>query len=145
MAAQTGKEDKTILLDKSIYQEVVNRLSSGLYEEGGIIGTENGVISHFEKDITPLLSSEKCYIPNTDYLEGVIDAWDSKGIGFAGIIHSHLKNPYPSNEDLDFVREAISLNVLSDIILGIVLISDSTLHLYSVTKSDFTKLEYKIV
>ena len=145
MAAQTGKEDKTILLDKSTHQKVLIMLSSERYEEGGIIGIENGVISHFEKDITPLLSSERCYIPNTEYLEGIIDAWVSKGIGFAGIIHSHLKSPYPSNEDLDFVRETISLNILSDLTLGIVLISDSTLHLYSVTKNDFTKLEYKIL
>jgi len=145
MAALTGKEDKKIHINKTVYEAIINSLTESEFEEGGIIDIKNNVISHFKKDVTPLLSSEKCYIPNTEYLEDVIDDWCDCGISFAGIVHSHTKNPQPSNEDLLYAQETIEYNRLTNIILGIVTTSDSTLHLYNVTSNNFTKLEYTII
>ncbi|MBQ7820880.1 MAG: hypothetical protein IJ391_01165 [Clostridia bacterium] len=133
-----------LLISQKTYKNVVNLLVSPKFEQGGIIGTKNGVISFFELDITPSVCSPRSYSPNCKMLEKTIEIWREYNIIFAGIVHSHHQNIEPSSEDIYYMRQIISTNNLSQILLGIVLTPKKTLTLYSVTKNNVIKQDTRI-
>lgn len=63
--------------------------SVGNNEEGGILGEQNGSITHFYYDNDPYKSEPNIYLPNAEAFNTVISEWEKHGIKFAGLIHTH--------------------------------------------------------
>lgn len=134
-----------LYIKKTVFTKIDKFFSTSKLEQGGIIGIKRDVIFSFEEDIAPRFNSRKIYYPNTDYLERIIAKWETDRIIFGGMIHSHNINPSPSNEDIQYIQDILSINCLSELLLGIFLKRDNTLLLYSVNESNVCKIDYKII
>lgn len=100
---------------KKTYQKIFDRFSNCLFEEGGIIGGVNNIITQFEFDIGIPNDNAGCYIPNVDKLNKCICEWQKQNINFYGIIHSHINNyGNLSNDDIKYIKRimfSISENI----------------------------------
>lgn len=133
------------LVFNHIYYDIIKSLTSEATEQGGIIGEKNGVICYFEKDLHPSFTSQKSYIPNSNYLENIIETWNSDSIVFLGIIHSHRINPNVSLQDVEYARQLLLLNNYNKIYLGIVVKETMSLHMYSITPVEYTEVKINII
>ena len=89
----TFRSDKkrTITIKKSVYDEIISILGKKKPELGGMLGysSDQSVIDSFVFDKDAKVNSVE-YTPNTDFLNNVLNnEWASKGIYFAGFVHSH--------------------------------------------------------
>lgn len=64
---------------------------AGLFppEIGGLLGEEDGIISHIVIDKGKSGYKTCSYVPDVSYLNEQIQLWECKGIKFVGIFHSH--------------------------------------------------------
>ena len=78
-----------MLIERSIYEHILNNVPKKPPEVGGILGAKQGMIiqAYFDNG----LSKEKycCYEPNTFLLNSVIQNWQEKNIDFVGVFHTH--------------------------------------------------------
>lgn len=110
-----------IVIDKKCQNKIMDFFGEKKKECAGVIGiNDNGVITEFEPDIAPILSSKSCYIPNANNLEKIINIlWNKKDVNFAGFIHLHLYNNEISEEDIVFFKELKRINHMDKIFCGI--------------------------
>lgn len=90
---------------KKAYKQIVDSFANCLFEEGGIIGGVNDIVTRFEFDIGIPGDNKGCYIPNVGKLNKCICEWQKQNINFYGIIHSHI-NHYGdlSNDDIKYIK-----------------------------------------
>lgn len=75
-------------------------------EVGGILGGENGIIKYAiidigEKACTNIIQ----YVPDVSFINHQISIWNSNGIDFCGIFHTHSKKwPTLSLEDKNYIK-----------------------------------------
>ncbi len=87
-------------------------LHSTTYEQGGILGGKNGIITHFYLD-NGAERNGFCYKPNVQALNEVIENWYNDGIDFLGLAHSHPKGKaLLSASDVSFAEQLFKSNGL---------------------------------
>lgn len=88
----------------SILKNILSSFPSAPPEHGGIIGGKDGIVSVFCYDNAGP-SEQAVYIPDTAYLNGVIEEWYRSGISFYGMVHSHMKNEHGlSTGDIRYIE-----------------------------------------
>lgn len=92
----------------SVYNEICEDLRIVPPERGGVIGSEHGVVCTFYLDDGAGQAGRYVYVPDVNKLNGVIAQWAEKGIGFAGMFHSH---PSPQT-DLSIADEEYIINIM---------------------------------
>lgn len=75
-------------IEKTILDELINRTPALPPESGGILGGQNGVITHRFPD-SGLSRMPAGYAPNAAVLNAAIARWSAEGVALYGIYHSH--------------------------------------------------------
>ena len=109
----------SITISSSVEDQLREKLCGQAVEQGGALGIENGVISHYYHD-TQAKRDCNLFQPSL-ILNVVIAVWKQEGIAFAGLIHSHPADwPELSTGDLDYVRKLLQANPqLPAVLMGI--------------------------
>lgn len=109
----------SITLSSSVEAELREKLCGQAVEQGGALGIENGVISHYFHD-TQARCDCNLFQPSP-MLNVLLAVWKQEGITFAGLIHSHPSDwPALSEGDLDYVRKLLLSNPqLPAVLMGI--------------------------
>lgn len=79
-------------IKRTIYEQLLTCCPAFPPESGGILGGRNGVVTQFELDLGLTATRDDFYIPNVEYFNDVIAVWQTIGIAFYGILHTHPKN-----------------------------------------------------
>ena len=77
-----------IVIAREQYEKIQMSIGTLPPETGGILGEKDGVVSCFYFD-NHAESLADGYSPNIEDLNFVISDWESKGVSFCGLIHSH--------------------------------------------------------
>ena len=94
-----------MVIKKQIYNKILKMTKPYLKETGGILGEENGIITHFSFD-EGISEDIGCYIPNVKKLNNIINIWNENNIKFCGIIHSHInKQASLSSGDIEYIKK----------------------------------------
>lgn len=97
-----------LTMTQGCYNSIIKALALTPPETGGILGAENGVITHFEFD-SSIKSTMHYYEPDAEKLNNVIKEWHNNNICFYGVIHSHpLGNTRLSQSDIEYARRLIT-------------------------------------
>lgn len=109
----------SITLSSSVEAELREKLCYQTVEQGGALGIENGVISHYYHD-TQAKFDCNLFQPSP-LLNVLLVVWKQERIAFAGLIHSHPEDwPELSEGDLDYVRKLLLANPqLPAVLMGI--------------------------
>lgn len=109
----------SITLSSSVEAELREKLCGQAVEQGGALGIENGVISHYFHD-TQARCDCNLFQPSP-LLNTLIALWRQEGITFAGLIHSHPADwPDLSEGDLNYVNRLLLSNPqLPAVLMGI--------------------------
>jgi len=113
-------------IKSNIYNEIIKSIGNAPIESGGILGIKDGIICAFHFD-SYSSNKEDFYIPDICHLNQVINEWQSKGISFCGIVHSHPnKHNKPSRLDEEYARLLLDKNkMISYLIFPIVTIFEN--------------------
>ena len=91
--------------DMWMSRDVVDRIRTVIgslpAEHGGCLGGDRatGVITEFVMD-RDSIRSPSTYTPDVDFINGVLRDWNSRGVRFAGFVHSHPRgHVWPSHGD----------------------------------------------
>ena len=92
-------------INKEIYDEILKYTPVVPPETGGIIGQQNGTIGYAEFDSGTAQRESAVYIPNIEKLNSVIEKWNSSGIEFVGMFHSHpIGQETLSMDDIEYIH-----------------------------------------
>ena len=76
-------------INQHTYHRLCTAFSPVPPEAGGILGSRNGCVCAFVYDPGTPDMTRNCYTPDVDFLNRVIAQWQTEGITFCGIVHSH--------------------------------------------------------
>lgn len=92
-------------IQKIIYDEILKYTPVVPPETGGIIGQQNGIICFAEFDSGTVQRESAVYVPNVEKLNSVIEKWNSSGIEFVGMFHSHpIGQETLSGDDIEYIK-----------------------------------------
>lgn len=90
-------------MNQRVY-DILMKIPKAPPETGGIIGIEKGIIRHVVLDPGILNQEAAIYTPNIEFINEMIYKWNSKGIRFAGIFHTHPNGQETLSEgDKDYI------------------------------------------
>lgn len=93
------------------YFQIMEAYSSVPPECGGIIGSQNGIVTAYYHDFGSDSQNSAVYIPNIDILNEKIQIWRSQNIQFCGMVHSHLSNETKLSEsDKVYIADILGVN-----------------------------------
>lgn len=79
-------------IKKTVYEQLLTYCPDFPPESGGVLGGRNGVVTQFVLDLGLTTTRDDFYIPNVEYCNDVIAMWQTIGIAFYGILHTHPEN-----------------------------------------------------
>lgn len=93
-------------ITRKAMQMIKDYCKESLYHEtGGIIGGRDGIADHVAFDEGIKQPRACTYVPDTDFLNKLIEKWDSENIEFMGIFHTHFGGADSlSDEDKFYIR-----------------------------------------
>ena len=92
-------------IDQHTYHTLCTAFSPVPPEAGGILGSRNGSVCAFAYDHGTPDMTGNCYAPNVDFLNRIIAQWQTQGITFCGIVHSHPPGQQKLSEaDLAYIQ-----------------------------------------
>ena len=85
-------EVEDLVIEKSVIDKLNCLLGNPEYEIGGILGSRDGYgVTDFVLDIPETKPEHPCvYAPNVGLLNEQIEKWQSEGICFVGLFHTHF-------------------------------------------------------
>ena len=103
-----NKADNEYIITADVYEEIRMTLGTRKPEQGGILGSSDGVhIDHYYFDKNSSRTSAS-YTMNVDDLNKVIHEWNDNGVRLVGLIHSHPTGcTKPSSGDMETARHII--------------------------------------
>lgn len=109
----------TITFD--VYQQIHYTIGHHPAERGGMIGGKDGIINRYLYDPCKD-ASNRCYYPNVNVLNTILNVWAKEDILLYGIIHSHPNNMAElSSKDIEFARAILHENPkMKDVLFPIV-------------------------
>jgi len=125
-----------MIIENSIYEEIIYKCSSISIETGGVIGGNNGVINKFLFDKGIETTTPGCYVPDVDLLNFMVYKWYKRNIEFYGIVHNHV-NEYQdlSFNDKNFIYEIMTVMPENIKILYFPIVYSKSIHSYKATRS----------
>ena len=115
--------------------------ANSIFESGGLLGSRNNdVIDIFYYDKGKEEKTDE-YIPNIDALQQQLLNWNTEGIMFRGIIHSHLKRGDLSSKDVCMARKILSMNHLTSILMPVYIIREKNILWHEVNNDGVIHLE----
>ena len=78
-----------VKIKKKIYHDILHAFPAVPPESGCILGSRDGIVEWFAYDSGSLIQDAAMYIPDTKWLNGIIDQWSGEQIEFCGLAHSH--------------------------------------------------------
>lgn len=90
---------------KDVFNEIMNIEIDAPPEVGGIIGGNKNIVKkHFLE--SGLVSNKACsYTPNVSLLNAIIAEWETKGVYFMGIYHTHFNDVQTLSEgDVQYIN-----------------------------------------
>lgn len=97
-------------INKQVINDILHTLPVVPPERGGIIGGEQKIVDKVYFDNRISIMENAMYIPDIKTFNFIIKNWNSKGIGFMGIFHSHLKgNETLSTDDIKFIEDIMDI------------------------------------
>lgn len=136
--ANSNKNHRNWLMTNHVYEEICNTIGCRKPEQGGILGSSDGVhIDHYYYD-------EHAYVTGVSYtfdtatLNKVIARWNEQDVRFVGVIHSHPKGCLaPSTGDMAIAQTIVdSMDMDGEIFTPIVQVGpelDGTISIYPYT------------
>lgn len=92
-------------IDQHTYDTLRSAFSPVPPEAGGILGSVDGCVCAFVYDPGIPDITRNCYTPDVDSLNRVIEQWQTQGITFCGIVHSHPRGQhFLSEADLAYIK-----------------------------------------
>ncbi len=97
-----------------ITSEVIDRIKEHFSkipnrESGGIIGTENGIVTKVIFDDGKDVNHPCMYAPDTQMLNNSIEKWQEENVDFAGLFHTHFGGAGSlSDTDKAYIKTIIS-------------------------------------
>ena len=143
--------DATVSMTKQVLDQIEQSIGRHPAETGGILGSSDGgrTIDHYYFDAAAHRTSST-YTPNIREINRIIADWNSRGILFMGMIHSHPKGcTKPSEGDLEYAKAIISnVDVNGKLYMPIVQVNtppDGKIRLHSYTlETDVLVKEQKV-
>lgn len=127
-------------LSKDIINQINVTLGKYTVESGGILGCKNGEIKYlFDR-----ACYENEYIPNTIFLNKILEEWQENNIDFIGIIHSHKERTKLSYSDIEYARQIIKHNNLCKVHMLIYVIKFKKIFDYVVYENDVCQVKIKV-
>lgn len=77
-------------IQASLLEQMIQDIPDTPPETGGILGGRDDVVTVYSLDKGLLTCAPCCYAPDTARLNGIISEWQSRGISFLGIFHTHF-------------------------------------------------------
>ena len=95
----------------SLFEVILSRYSSVPPERGGILGMVGDVVQEYVHDDAETVLERAVYVPDITFLNQCIREWSSRGVKFAGMVHSHPPNQRNlSSGDLEFIKRLYQHN-----------------------------------
>lgn len=93
---------------RSIFNEIINIPVDAPPEVGGIIGGNDGIVTDHYLDAGATFGIACSYTPNVSLLNTIISEWNTKGIRFMGIYHTHFFNVQTlSDGDMRYITKIL--------------------------------------
>lgn len=97
-----------MLISSDAYELLLEGCPPAPPESGGILGGKNGVVSLIEHDLGRFPPNQGTYSPDVNRLNRQIGLWQSEGISFYGIFHTHpLWDKGLSGGDRAYIRRIL--------------------------------------
>ncbi len=74
---------------KHTYEKLLGSFPAVPPENGGILGSVDGLICEYFHDCSSAITECAVYTPDITLLNEIISIWAEKGILFSGMVHSH--------------------------------------------------------
>lgn len=141
----------TTAMTKQVLDQIEQSIGMYPAETGGILGSSDGgrTIDHYYFDAAAHRTSFT-YSPNVREINRIIADWNSRGIQFVGMIHSHPKGcTKPSKGDLEYAKALIgNMDVSGKLYMPVVQVNtppDGKIRIYSYTlETDVLVREQKV-
>ena len=113
-------EESVIPVDHQLLKYLLRKRKYRGIETGGILGSSQGVITHYYHDEGGK-QTDGGYFPNSEDLNWIIAQWKRVGIEFGALLCVHAPDaPAPSVSNLWYVSAILSFNPrLPEVLLGI--------------------------
>lgn len=93
-------------IDKNTLEKIMASFPKVPPENGGILGSKNGIVCEYIHDKNIRLDDKAIYIPNILFLNESIEKWETESIEFAGLLHSHMnKEKFLSFGDIEYIKQ----------------------------------------
>lgn len=105
-------EPKSLRITQSVYSAILKSVGKLPPESGGILGgrEDDDFVTHFHFDSNAQCSTAS-YTPDLKTLGNLFRDWNSEGVRFMGVVHSHpFGYRHLSIGDLSYAREIIEAN-----------------------------------
>jgi len=97
-------------ITEKVMHEILQTVGTLPCETGGILGASDKTICEFAFDVHSS-NSPISYVPNTSYLNTIVETWLRRDIFFCGIVHSHSYGFRSlSEQDINYAKNIISVN-----------------------------------
>lgn len=122
-----------VAIDKSVLEKIVSNCPQVPPETGGFLGMKDNVIVDFVFDSGHKQNDFCSYSPDSRLLKHTCNTWESQGIFFAGIAHSHMVGRGNlSNGDKKYILQILESNIGKiDMLLFPIIIPGKELIMYS--------------
>lgn len=91
---------------KSTFDKIMASYPNVPPENGGILGSKNGILCEYIHDKSLQSYDEAIYVPDIVFLNKCIERWKTNNVAFAGMIHSHKRGEEAlSTGDLQFIKK----------------------------------------
>ena len=115
-----------------VWRQIHQTLGALPAETGGVLGASNNVICRFYYDYDST-SSSVIYRPNAKKIQAVLKDWQTDGISFCGIIHSHARAcDKLSFRDIAFAQAILEFNPSLPRVLFPVVVPQSSVTMFQI-------------
>lgn len=92
-------------IEKRVYQKILTTFPMVPPEAGCALGAQEGIVTSFQYDLGTSGPDMAIYRPDIRLINQTIDEWETKGIQFCGLAHSHPCGQRTlSGGDVDYIH-----------------------------------------
>lgn len=130
-------------MDISILNKIEKTIGQCKYESGGVIGSQNQIITHYQFD-SGVDCDEYEYTPDVKKINEILLKWSKNNIRFEGLIHSHKTNNDLSYADVEYARKILELNNIKYVFMFVFVLDVKDIFAYKITSKEicFENIEW---
>lgn len=96
-----------------VYNRLIKQFEEYPHETGGILGGNNDIVCEYELDVGRCTECPCSYVPNVQAMNDTIAIWQSRGIEFMGIYHTHFGSGSLSSSDKEYIFKILDAMPIS--------------------------------